>query len=114
MSGLINRFSPEGVVSVNRVVLQPEYSVDFPQERVTVQCENVETYHSDSGFVGGFVALNSGRICNRGSTRRQAVENPLKDREALIATFRNRFAEHERSHRSESFQSLFRRVLEPA
>lgn len=28
-------------------------------------CENVKTYHSDSGFVGGFVALNSGNISDR-------------------------------------------------
>ena len=31
-------------------------------------CDNVKTYHSDSGFVGGFVILDSGQISNEGST----------------------------------------------
>jgi hypothetical protein len=40
------------------------------------------------------------------------VESELKDREALIVTFWNSFEEHESSHRSETFQPLFARVLE--
>lgn len=109
---LINGFENDGVITVNRVVLRPGHSVDDLEERVAELCENVKTYHSDTGFVGGFVALNSGQVSNEGSTVGQAVESPLKGREALIVTFWRSFAEHERSHRSATFQPLFRRVLE--
>ena len=34
MSGLIPNFAPDGVVTLNRVILKPEYSVDDLQERV--------------------------------------------------------------------------------
>ena len=64
------------------------------------------------GCVGGFVALNSGQISNEGSTIGQAVDSRFKDREALIVTFWNTFEEHEASHRSDTFQPLFQRVLE--
>lgn len=112
MTGLIPNFPYNGVVTVNRVILKKEYSVDDLQERVAELCENVKTYHSDTGFVGGFVAMNSGDISNEGSTIGQAVESELKDKEALIVTFWNSMEDHERSHRSETFQPLFRRVLE--
>jgi hypothetical protein len=112
MSGLIDGFSYNGVVTVNRVILKPEYTVDDLQERVALLCENVKTYHSDTGFVGGFVALNSGSISNEGSSVGQVVESPMKNREALIITFWDSFEEHEQSHRSDTFQPLFRKVLE--
>lgn len=112
MSGLIHNFKPNGVVTLNRVILKPEFTVDDLQERVAVLCENVKTYHSDTGFVGGFVALNSGAISNEGSTVGQAVSSPLKDREALIITFWDSFEQHEASHRSDTFQPLFKDVLE--
>jgi hypothetical protein len=112
MSGLIHNFKPSGVVTLNRVILKPEFTVDDLQERVAVLCENVKTYHSDTGFVGGFVALNSGVISNEGSTVGQAVSSPLRDREALIITFWDSFEQHEASHRSETFQPLFQEVLE--
>ena len=112
MTGLIANFPYNGVVTVNRVILKPDYTVDDLQERVAELCENVKTYHSDSGFVGGFVALNSGQISNEGSTIGQPVDNDLKDREALILTFWNSFEDHERSHRSDTFQPLFMKVLE--
>ena len=112
MSGLISSFPYNGVVTVNRVILKPGFTVDDLQERVAELCENVKTYHSDTGFVGGFVALNSGQISNEGSTIGQPVDNGLKQREALIVTFWNSFEEHEASHRSETFQPLFRKVLE--
>ncbi len=112
MSALIDNFPHDGVVTVNRVILKPEYTVDDLQERVAYLCENVKTYHSDTGFIGGFVALNSGNISNEGSTIGQAVESPLKGREALIVTFWRSFEEHEQSHRSKTFQPLFKRVLE--
>ena len=112
MSALINGFDGAGVVTVNRVVLRPEYDIDELEMRVAELCENVKTYHSDTGFVGGFVVMNTGRISNEGSTVGQAVASPLKDREALIVTFWNSLEEHEQSHRSETFQPLFRRVLE--
>jgi len=66
-------------------------------------CENVKTYHSETGFIGGMVVLNSGMISNEGSTIGQAVESPMKDREALIITFWRSFEEHESSHRSPTF-----------
>ena len=112
MRGFIPDFPHDGVVTVNRVVLRDGYSVDDLQERVDMLCENVKTYHSDTGFVGGFVVMNSGDISNEGSTIGQAVSSSLKDREALIVTFWRSFEDHERSHRSDTFQPLFREVLE--
>ncbi len=112
MNGLISNFPHNGVVTVNRVILREQFTVDDLQERVAELCENVKTYHSDTGFVGGFVALNSGQISNEGSTIGKPVDDALKDREALIVTFWRSFAEHEASHRSDTFQPLFRRVLE--
>ena len=112
MSGLIPNFAPDGVVTLNRVILKPEYTVDDLQERVAYLCENVKTYHSDTGFVGGFVALNSGKVSNEGSTIGQPVESDLKGKEALIVTFWNSFEEHEASHRSDTFQPLFQKVLD--
>ena len=109
---LISGFPNDGIVTINRVILKPQYSVDDLQERVAMLCENVKTYHSETGFVGGFVSLNSGAISNEGSTVGQAVESPLKNKEALIITFWKTFEEHERSHRSDTFQPLFKDVLE--
>jgi len=111
-ANLIHNFPHNGVVTINRVILKPEYSMDDLQERVAFLCENVKTYHSETGFVGGFVALNSGQVSNEGSTMGQAVESKLKDKEALIITFWNSFADHEESHKSETFQPLFEQVLE--
>ncbi|MSO85354.1 MAG: ligand-binding protein SH3 [Rhodospirillales bacterium] len=108
---LIPDFPPGGVVTVNRVILKPGHTVDDLEERVALMCENVKTYHSDTGFVGGFVALNSGTISNEGSTAGQALAHPLKDREALIVTFWRSFEDHEKSHRSPTFQPLFADVI---
>jgi len=112
MSNLIANFPYNGVVTINRVLIRDGYSVDDLQERVAMLCENVKTYHSDTGFVGGFVALNSGQVSNEGSTIGQAVQSPLKGKEALIVTFWRSFEDHERSHRSTTFQPLFKQVLE--
>jgi len=112
MSSLINGFDGDGTVTVNRVVLRSEFTVDDLEMRVAEMCENVKTYHSDTGFIGGFVVLNTGQISNEGSTVGQAVASPLKDREALIVTFWKSLEEHEQSHRSDTFQPLFRRVLD--
>jgi len=112
MSGFIPGFSMDGVVTVNRVLLKPQFTVDDLEERVALLCENVKTYHSSTGFVGGLVVLNSGQISNEGSTVGKAVESSLKGKEALIITFWNSFEEHEESHRSETFQPLFEEVLE--
>jgi len=109
---LIKNFPSDGIVTVNRVILKPEYTIDDLQERVAMLCENVKTYHSDTGFIGGFVALNSGNISNEGSTVGQTVESPLKDKEAIIVTFWRTFEDHEESHKSETFQPLFEQVLE--
>jgi hypothetical protein len=112
MAGLIDNLSPNGIMTLNRVILKPAYTVEDLQERVAILCENVKTYHSDTGFRGGMVFLNSGAVSNEGSTIGKAVESPLKGREALIVTFWESFEQHERSHRSPSFQPLFRDVLE--
>jgi Pyruvate/2-oxoacid:ferredoxin oxidoreductase gamma subunit len=112
MSGFIPGFDGDGVVTVNRVILKPAYTVDDLEERVAMLCENVKTYHSETGFIGGMVVLNSGMISNEGSTAGQSVASPMKDREALIITFWRSFEEHEASHRSTTFQPLFGRVLE--
>jgi hypothetical protein len=113
MSGsLIYNFPHDGVVTINRVILKPEYSLDDLQEKVAYLCENVKTYHSETGFVGGFVALNSGQVSNEGSNVGQAVESPMKGKEALIITFWNSFEDHEASHKSETFQPLFKQVLD--
>ncbi|VAW74917.1 hypothetical protein MNBD_GAMMA12-2452 [hydrothermal vent metagenome] len=111
MTSLIAGFPHDGVVTINRVVLKPEYSMEDLEERVAVLCENVKTFHSETGFVGGFVAMNSGAISNEGSTIGQAVTSPLKGKEALIITFWKSFNEHEQSHQSDSFQPLFEQVL---
>lgn len=108
----IPNFPHDGVVTINRVILKPEYSVDDLQERVAMLCENVKTFHSQTGFVGGLVALNSGQVSNEGSTIGQAVESPLAGKEALIITFWNSFQDHEESHKSDTFQPLFKDVLE--
>ena len=112
MSGLISNFPHDGVVTINRVILKPEYTTDDLQERVAFLCENVKTYHSETGFIGGFVSLNSGAVSNEGSTVGQAIESELKGKEALIITFWKSFEEHEDSHKSETFQPLFEQVLE--
>ncbi|WP_455210783.1 hypothetical protein [Kaarinaea lacus] len=108
----IPNFPHDGVVTINRVILKPEYSVDDLQERVAMLCENVKTFHSETGFVGGLVALNSGQVSNEGSTVGQAVDSPLAGKEALIITFWNSFEDHEESHKSDTFQPLFKDVLE--
>ena len=112
MASLISDFPTDGIITLNRVLLKDGYTVDDLQERVAVLCENVKTYHSDTGFVGGFVALNTGDVSNEGSTIGQAVTSPLKGKEALIVTFWRSMAEHEQSHRSATFQPLFKEVLE--
>ena len=109
---LIKNFPNDGIVTINRVILKPEYSTDDLEERVAMLCENVKTYHSDTGFIGGFVALNSGAVSNEGSTIGQAVESPMKGKEALIITFWKSFEDHEASHKSDTFQPLFKQVLE--
>ena len=109
---LIKNFPHDGVCTINRVILKPQFKIEDLEERVAVLCENVKTYHSETGFIGGFVAMNSGAVSNEGSTVGQAVESPMKGKEALIITFWKSFAEHEESHKSETFQPLFKQVLE--
>lgn len=112
MSGLIPNFPHDGIVTINRVILRPEYTLDDLQERVAMLCENVKTYHSDTGFIGGFVCVNSGQVSNEGSTIGQPVDSPLAGKEALIITFWDTFENHEKSHKSDTFQPLFAQVLE--
>ena len=112
MSAFIPGFNDDGIVTVNRVLIKQGYTIDDLEERVALLCENVKPYHSETGFIGRMVLLNSGMISNEGSTVGQAVTSLLKDREALIVTCWRSFAEHEASHRSPTFQPLFRKVLE--
>jgi hypothetical protein len=93
-------------------MLRPEFTLDDLEMRVAELCENVKTYHSETGFVGGFVCLNTGQISNEGSTIGQAVDTVGKNKEALIVTFWHTMEDHEASHRSETFQPLFMKVLE--
>ena len=111
MTGLIPNFPHDGIVTINRVILRPEFSLDDLQERVAMLCENVKTYHSDTGFIGGFVCVNSGQVSNEGSTIGKPVDSPLAGKEALIITFWDSFENHEKSHKSETFQPLFKEVL---
>ena len=109
---LIDGFNSDGVVTVNRVVLRQGYTVDDLEERVALLCENVKTWHSETGFIGGFVCLNSGMISNEGSNIGRPVTSAMAGREALIITFWRSFEEHEQSHRSQTFQPLFKNVIE--
>ena len=109
---LINNFPHDGIVTINRVILKDEYTLDDLQERVAVMCENVKTYHSETGFIGGMVVLNSGQISNEGSNSGKALASDLKDREALIITFWKSYDDHENSHKSETFQPLFQKVID--
>ena len=109
---LINNFPHDGIVTINRVILKDEYTLDDLQERVAVMCENVKTYHSDTGFIGGMVVLNSGQISNEGSNIGKALASDLKDREALIITFWKSYDDHENSHKSETVQPLFQKVID--
>ncbi len=109
---LIREFPYDGVVTINRVILKPQYTVEDLEERVAELCEHVKTYHSVDGFIGGFVLMNAGMISKEGSTVEDKEVSPLKDREALIVTFWTSFEQHEKSHRNPEFQKLFDRVLE--
>ncbi len=109
---LINEFPSDGVVTINRVILKPEYTVEDLEERVAELCEHVKTYHSIDGFIGGFVLINAGMISKEGSTVENKEVSPLKDKEALIVTFWTSFEQHEKSHQNPNFQRLFEKVLE--
>ena len=75
---LIQNFPYDGIVTINRVILKKQFTLDDLQERVALMCENVKTYHSDTGFLGGMVVLNSGQISNEGSTVGQALTVSIK------------------------------------
>jgi hypothetical protein len=109
---LIKGFPHDGIVTINRVILKKGRTLDELQERVAAMCENVKTYHSETGFIGGMVVLNSGQISNEGSNIGKALESDLKDREALIITFWKTYEDHENSHKSDTFQPLFQKVID--
>ena len=58
------------------------------------------------------VVLNSGQISNEGSDVGKALDSDLKNKEALIITFWKSYEDHENSHKSETFQPLFKRVID--
>ena len=76
---LIKGFPHDGIVTINRVILKKGRTLDELQERVALMCENVKTYHSETGFIGGMVVLNSGQISNEGSSLGKALESDLKN-----------------------------------
>lgn len=86
---LIKNFPHDGIVTINRVILKKGHTIDELQERVALMCENVKTYHSETGFIGGMVVLNSGQISNEGTNLGKALESELKNKEALIITYWN-------------------------
>ncbi|WP_448583990.1 ligand-binding protein SH3 [Thermocrinis sp.] len=104
----------DAIMNINYVVLKEGVSIDEVAERVAYLCEHVKTYHSDTGFYGGFVALNTGGVSLEGSTAGQTTEHPLKGREVLIITFWKSLEDHEESHRSERFNQLFKELTELA
>ena len=109
---LIQNFPYDGIVTINRVILKKQYTLDDLQERVALMCENVKTYHSDTGFLGGMVVLNSGQISNEGSNLGKALDSEYKNREALIITFWKSYNDHENSHKSKTSQPLFKKVID--
>src|SRR3546814_6429587 len=72
-------------------VCSSDLTVDDLQERVAFLCENVKTYHSDTGFVGGFVALNSGIVSNEGSTIGQARSEERRVGKECVSTCSSRW-----------------------
>ena len=98
----------DAIMNINYVVLKEGVTLDDVAERVAYLCEHVKTYHSDTGFYGGFVALNTGGVSLEGSTAGEVTEHPLKEREVLIITFWRSLEDHEESHRSERFNQLFK------
>jgi heme-degrading monooxygenase HmoA len=104
----------DAIMNINYVVLNEGVTLDDVAERVAYLCEHVKTYHSDTGFYGGFVALNTGGVSLEGSTAGEVTEHPLKDREVLIITVWRSLEDHEESHRSERFNQLFKELTELA
>ena len=47
-----------------------------------------------------------------GWTALKALDSDLKDREALIITFWKSYHDHENSHKSDTFQPLFKKVID--
>jgi hypothetical protein len=56
----------DAIMNINYVVLKEGVTLDDVAERVAYLCEHVKTYHSDTGFYGGFVALNTGGVSLEG------------------------------------------------
>lgn len=104
----------DAIMNINYVVLKEGVTLDDVAEKVAYLCEHVKTYHSDTGFYGGFVSLNTGGVSLEGSTAGEVTEHPLKDREVLIITFWRSLEDHEESHRSERFNQLFKELTELA
>ncbi len=114
MGNMIIDVPEDAIVNINYVVLKEGVTLDDVMERVAYLCEHVKTYHSDTGFYGGFVLLNTGGVSLEGSTAGQTTEHPLKDREVLIVTFWRSLEDHEESHRSEGFKKLFKDLTDLA
>ena len=87
--GLIKNFPHDGIVTINRVILKEGHTLDELQERVALMCENVKTYHSETGFIGGMVVLNSGQISNEGSNVGKHLRVLLKIEKLLLLPIGN-------------------------
>jgi len=114
---LIKNMPPNGIVTINRILLKDQYTVDDLEENVAVMCSHVKTMHSGEGvygiggFIGGLVVKNTGQISIEGSSAGKAVDSHLKNKEFLIITFWESYEAHEQSHRHPGFHELFSQVL---
>ena len=120
MNYFIPGFENDGIITVNELVLKDGVDIDELQEKVAHLCSEVKTWHSETGFVGGYVSMKTGLISNAGSTVGQPVNSDNK-RIVHITTFWNpatingekvdAYTAHEQSHLSDTFQPLFEDVL---
>ena len=62
--------------------------------------------------VGSIFPENSIYLYNDGSNVGKALDSDLKGRESLIITFWKSYEDHEESHKSETFQPLFQKVID--
>ena len=66
-----------------------------------------------SPIVTGYIfSMLCNTSSNEGSNIGKALASDLKDREALIITFWKSYDDHENSHKSETFQPLFQKVID--
>lgn len=75
---LIPDIPEDAIVNINYVVLKEGVDIDEVMEKAAYLCEHVKTYHSDDGFYGGFVLLNTGGVSLEGSTADRPRNTPSR------------------------------------